>query len=370
MTDQSLLSVNAGSSSVRLDLFSGLVRVKQSHIGAKDIDAAAALRAFADGAPTVRVVAHRVVHGGPSLNAACIVSAEVEAEIRRAARLAPLHNPVALHWLEASRQVFGAGALQVAAFDTAFYANLPDVSRRYALPKALAERHGARRYGFHGLAHAAMLQRWQARARQRSGARVISFQLGAGCSITASRGGVAVDTSMGFSPVEGLVMATRCGDLDPGLMTYLQQYEQLTPAQMEHLLNRESGLLGMAGDADMQRLLARADPDARAAVDLYCYRARKYVGAYLAALDGADAILFGGGVGENAREIRARVLRGMQWCGIELDEDANGAARAAGNEARISTRGSGIEVWVIPVDEAQIIAAQARELLTNGADRE
>jgi acetate kinase len=367
MTDQPLLAVNAGSSSVRLDLFSGLRHVKQAHLKGEDIDATAALRAFAEGTPIVRVVAHRVVHGGPRLQAACIVSEEVEVEIRRAVRLAPLHNPIALRWMDASRQVFGAGALQVAAFDTAFYANLPEVSRRYALPKALAERHGARRYGFHGLAHAAMLQRWQAGAGQCSGARVISLQLGAGCSITASRGGEAADTSMGFSPAEGLVMATRCGDLDPGLVTYLQTQEQMTPAQMEDLLNRGCGLLGMAGDADMQRLLARTDPDASAAVDLYCYRARKYVGAYLAALGGADAILFGGGVGENAPEIRARILRGMQWCGIELDEDAN---RTAQNEARISTSQSGIEVWVIPVDEAQIIASQARELLKNAADHE
>ena len=367
MTDRSLLAVNAGSSSVRLDLFSGPSRVKQSHLKGEDIDAAAALRTFAEGAPTVGVVAHRVVHGGPRLQAACVVSEEVEAEIRRVAGLAPLHNPLALRWMEASRQVFGAGAVQVAAFDTAFYANLPDVSRRYALPKALVERHGVRRYGFHGLAHAAMLQRWQAGAGQRSAARVISLQMGAGCSITASRGGEAVDTSMGFSPVEGLVMATRCGDLDPGLVTYLQAQEQMTPAQMEDLLNRRSGLLGMAADADMQRLLARTDPDASAAVDLYCYRARKYVGAYLAALGGADAILFGGGVGENAPQIRARILRGMQWCGIELDEDAN---RTAEKEARVSTSGSGIEGWVIPVDEAQIIAAQARELLKDTADHE
>jgi acetate kinase len=187
---------------------------------------------------------------------------------------------------------------------------------------------------------------------------VISLQLGAGCSITAIREGQAVDTSMGFSPLEGLVMATRSGDVDPGLLLFLQRAEGLTPDRMERLLNEESGLLGLSGvSGDMRALLEADDAEARLAVDVYCYRARKYIGAYLAALGGADAILFGGGVGEQAPDVRAQILAGLEGLGIVLDADANRAA--IGAERCISHPGSAAGVWVIPVDEAVILAQAA-----------
>ncbi len=360
-----LLTVNTGSSSVRLAAFApdgeSLSRLASGHFPGERSDPAAMLRAFlkGHGIGAVAAVAHRIVHGGARLTAPCRIDAAVETEIERLAPLAPLHNPRALEWIGACRALFGAETAQVAVFDTAFYAALPEVAATYALPRALCARHGIRRYGFHGIAHQAMWRRWrELRPDLREGGRVISLQLGAGCSITAIRDGQAVDTSMGFSPLEGLVMATRSGDVDPGLLLFLQRAGGLTPERMERLLNEESGLLGLSGvSADMRTLLNADDAGARLAVDVYCYRARKYIGAYLAALGGADAILFGGGVGEQAPEVRARILSGLVGLGIVPDLDTNRAA--VGAEMSISTRDSATEVWVIPVDEAVILAQAA-----------
>jgi acetate kinase len=288
----------------------------------------------------------------------------VEAEIERLAPLAPLHNPLALAWIRACREQLGAELPQVAVFDTGFYARLPEVARTYALPYTLMRKLIVRRYGFHGLAHEAMWRRW--RALRSADKCVISLQLGAGCSITAVCNGAPVDTSMGFSPLEGLVMATRAGDVDPGLLLYLQRAEGMTPERLEKLLNEESGLLGVSGaSSDMRALLTSSDPQARLAVDLYCYRARKYIGAYLATLGGADAILFGGGVGEHAPAVRAKILDSMQWAGIVLDAARNDAA--IGTEARISDLNSKVEVWVVPVDEAVILAQAAQAVLGQAA---
>ena len=361
-----VLTINTGSSSVRLAVFSPegelLSRRASGHFSGDLNDPAAMLRAFLrdhDVGAAVAVVAHRIVHGGARLTAPCRIDAAVEAEIERLAPLAPLHNPRALEWIRACRVPFGAETAQVAVFDTEFYATLPEAAATYALPRALCARHGIRRYGFHGIAHQAMWRRWrELRPDINAGGRVISLQLGAGCSITAIREGQVVDTSMGFSPLEGLVMATRSGDADPGLLLFLQRAEGLTPERMERLLNEESGLLGLSGvSGDMRALLDTDDAGARLAVAVYCYRACKYVGAYLAALGGADAILFGGGVGEHAPEVRAQILAGLEWLGIVLDADANRAA--VGAEMCISNRGSATEVWVIPVDEAAILAQAA-----------
>lgn len=362
-----ILTVNTGSSSIRLAAFrrceDGLTLVAAAHYGCHTGEAQAILGGFLAGnsLAAVEVMAHRVVHGGGRFAASCLLDAAVEGEIERLAVLAPLHNPVALAWIRAGRALLGAAVPQVAVFDTAFYTDLPAVARTYAIPAGLAEKHGLRRYGFHGLAHQGMVRRWC--QLQPVGARqVISLQLGAGCSITASVDGVALDTSMGFSPLEGLMMATRPGDIDAGLLLHLQQTEGLTPLRLERLLNHESGLLGVSGEsADMRALLASTAPAARLAVAMYCYRARKYVGAYLAVLGGADAILFGGGVGEHAATVREKILTGMEWCGIALDSEKNRAA--VGAEARISHQNSATEVWVIPVDEATILAQEAVTLL-------
>jgi acetate kinase len=360
-----VLTVNAGSSSVRIAAFApegeSLSRRAGEHFSGDRNDPAEILRAFLKdhGIEEVAVVAHRIVHGGAHLTAPCRIDAAVEAKIERLAPLAPLHNPRALEWIRACRALFGVETAQVAVFDTAFYATLPKVAATYALPRALAAKHGIKRYGFHGIAHQAMWRRWvELRPRARQGGCAISLQLGAGCSITAIRDGRAADTSMGFSPLEGLVMATRPGDVDPGALTFLARAEGLSLDRLERLLNEEAGLLGMSGTSgDMRTLLEADDEDARLAVDVYCYRARKYIGAYLAALGGAEAILFGGGVGEHAPLVRAKILAGLGWLGIVLDPDANRAA--VGTEMCISHRSSKVELWVIPVDEAAILAQAA-----------
>lgn len=365
-----VLTINTGSSSVRLAAFApGEAELRACGDEHHDLGAgtpAELLAAFVKRHLSSRpqLVAHRVVHGGARLTSTRRIDAGVEAEIGRIAPLAPLHNPVALAWVRACREVLGVDMPQVAVFDTAFYAQLPEVAATYALPHELGARHEVRRYGFHGLAHQALWSRWRAlRPDIAEGGRVISFQLGAGCSATAIDRGRPLDTSMGFSPLEGLVMATRCGDLDPGLVTFLQRAEGLNAADMERLLNEGSGLRGVSGiSGDMRILLAADDPRARLAVRLYCYRARKYLGAYLAVLGGADAILFGGGVGEHAAAVRAGILDGMDWAGIRLDDAANAAA--VGREGRISAADSRIEVWVIPVDESRILAQEALAVMT------
>jgi len=363
-----VLTVNAGSSSIRLQVLqatgTGLQRLADLHYAQPEQPPEEVLRELLsrlDGKP-VDVIAHRIVHGGERLLASCLIDEQVEREIGRLAPLAPLHNPAALAWLATCRSLLGSKVPHVAVFDTAFYAGLPEVARHYALPRELAARAGLRRFGFHGLAHQRLLQRWrQLQPGAPADARVISLQLGAGCSITASRGGAPLDTSMGFSPLEGLVMATRCGDLDAGLLLHMQRELAMGAGEIDRLLNGASGLLGVSGaSADMRVLLQSGDAAARFAVELYCYRARKYVGAYLAVLGGIDAVLFGGGVGEHAPVVRERILDGLEWAGIALDPRANQAA--IGAEARIDPVGTTAPqatVWVIPVDEAVVLAQQA-----------
>ncbi len=363
-----ILIINTGSASTKLTAYevSGdrSRPLHSEHYGAGEASPQALLEQFlAAHDMQVDAVCHRVVHGGSRLTGACLIDEDVEGEIERLAALAPLHNPVALSWIKASRSVFRRDPPHVAVFDTAFYTRLPPRARTYALPGALAQAYEIRRYGFHGIAHRAMWQRWcRLRPDLPDGGRLISLQLGGGCSMTATRDGTPLDTSMGFSPVEGLVMASRSGDLDPSVVTYLMREKGLSHQDVDRLLNEASGLKGVSGNsADMAVVLEDDAPASRAAVDLYCYRIRKYLGAYLAALGGADGIIFGGGVGEHAPLIRARALAGMEWCGIALDSHANEAT--VGREGRISQPASGIEAWVTPVDEAAVLAQEAYNVL-------
>lgn len=304
-------------------------------------------------------VAHRFVHGGPTLLATCEIDRSVELELEVARPLAPLHLPRALAWLLASRAEW-PDARQVAAFDTAFFRDLPRAASTYALPVEV-RRAGIRRYGFHGLAHQAMWRGLVAARPDLAEGRAITFQLGAGCLAAAIDAGRPLDTSMGFTPLEGLVMATRAGDVDPGALLHLLANGPLGVADLQRILDEESGLRGLAGDGDMRRVLAREDDDARLAVDVYCHRARKVLGAYLAVLGGADAIVFGGGVGESAAPIRAGICEGFGWCGLDFDFDAN--ARAGAGAQRIARRGSRIDVWIIPVDEQAVLLDEALRLL-------
>jgi acetate kinase len=363
-----ILTVNTGSSSVRLGLFQktekGLKRTDERHIKSVEDAPEDLLRNFLHTRlGDITAVSHRVVHGGSKLTKSCLISKEVEQEIGRLSILAPLHNPVALKWILACRAVMAEGIPQVAVFDTAFYASMPEVSSMYALPRDLCEEHGIRRYGFHGIAHTAMLKRFKKlRPDIFNRGKVISVQLGSGCSVTAVKAGRPIDTSMGFSPNEGLVMSTRSGDVDSGLLVYLQTEAGFSVREVDKILNTSSGLLGVSGiSGDMKTLLDSDDPHARTAIEIYCYRVKKYLGAYTAALGGVDSILFGGGVGESSSFMRDKILENSRWYGVELDKKVN--ADTAGTEAKISSPESRVDIWVIPVDEAPVIAEEAVALL-------
>ena len=319
----------------------------------------------------VRAVAHRIVHGGISFSASCVLDAVAERALLALRELAPLHLPIALDWVTLCRGIFGPDVPQIAVFDTAFFAALPAVAQHYAIPLDLQKTHGMRRFGFHGAAHDSMLRRVQhLRPDLDRGGRIISIQLGAGCSIAAIDRGVPQDTSMGFSPLEGLVMSTRSGDIDAGLVTFLERTAGFAPERLERVLNMESGLLGLSGlSGDMRTLLASKSRDAEFAIELYCYRIRKYIGAYIAVLGGIDVIVFGGGVGEHSPEVRERVLAGMEWCGVTIDHDRNDAARGTEEiDTRISISRGSVDVWVVAVDEGAVLAREAAAVLQGRAN--
>ena len=364
------LTINTGSSSVRLGLFDknsqGLSLVEEKYVKSDEDAAENIINLFLrKRLRTIVAVAHRIVHGGSDLTKPCLINEKIEKKLEQLSYFAPLHNPVALQWIRACRAVIGAEIPQIAVFDTAFYTEMPDVGRIYALPKDLCSEHGIKRYGFHGIAHRAMLQRFKIlRPDIGKQGRVISTQLGSGCSITAIKDGRPVDTSMGFSPNEGLVMSTRSGDIDSGVITYLQNYTGLTINEIDKILNQSSGLLGVSGlSGDMRTLLATDNRDAQLPVELYCYRVKKYLAAYMAALGGAQVVLFGGGVGENSPLIRKKILDNMEWCGISLDSHAND--ETIGEEGCISSDKSMVEVIVIPVDEAAVMAEVAVNVMGN-----
>jgi len=319
----------------------------------------------------VRAVAHRIVHGGISFSASCVLDAAAERALLALKELAPLHLPIALDWVTLCRGIFGPDVPQIAVFDTAFFAALPAVAQHYAIPLDLQKTHGMRRFGFHGAAHDSMLRRVQhLRPDLDRGGRIISIQLGAGCSIAAIDRGVPQDTSMGFSPLEGLVMSTRSGDIDAGLVTFLERTAGFAAERLERVLNMESGLLGLSGlSGDMRTLLASKSRDAEFAIELYCYRIRKYIGAYIAVLGGIDVIVFGGGVGEHSPEVRERVLAGMEWCGVTIDHDRNDAARGTEEiDTRISISRGSVDVWVVAVDEGAVLAREAAAVLQGRAN--
>jgi acetate kinase len=312
----------------------------------------------------IEAVGHRVVHGGEHFTRSVLVDADVLRRLDETIDLAPLHNPHNLSGIRAVQAALGAGVPQVASFDTAFHHTLPEVAYLYALPYQYYRRYQVRRYGFHGTSHRYVAHRYrQLTGRTREQTNLVTLHLGNGCSACAIKGGRSVDTSMGFTPLEGLVMGTRSGDLDPAILDYVAAKEGLSLPQVEAVLNKSSGLLGVSGlTPDMRELLAEAaehdDRRARIAVALFSYRVRKYVGAYLAAMDGAEAIVFAGGIGENAPQVRADVCAGLGWLGAELDPIAN-AATVGGREGRIDTGGGRLELWVIPTDEELLIARDA-----------
>jgi acetate kinase len=352
--------VNAGSSSVRFAVAAAVAGQgpplisKRDHRGREGMSDEE-LRQLVGPAPPA-LVAHRVVHGGPRHFATHAFDDAVVAAVSAMTPLAPLHNPATLRWLARCQAVWPE-VQQLAVFDAGFFAELPPVARTYALPAELRARFDIRRLGFHGLAHRSMWQRFAARTA-RPPTRVITFQLGSGCSAAALRDGRPIDTSMGFSPLEGLVMATRSGDVDPGLLLHLASEHGLSPAELANALNDRGGLAGLAeGGGDMRALLASNTPEARLAIEVYCYRARKYLGAYTAALGGCDAILIGGGVGEKAPAVRHGILAGLEELGIELA--AKPAAASDTALLKLSADTSRVGVFVVPTDEESVMAEEA-----------
>lgn len=303
---------------------------------------------------------HRVVHGGELFSQSTLITEEVLKGIEECIQLAPLHNSNNLEGIRAARQVLGSELPQVVVFDTSFHGSMPEQAYLYALPYHLYQRHRIRRFGFHGTSHRFVAGRYAAlRQLTTEQTNVITLHLGNGCSAAAIRAGRSVDTSMGMTPLEGLVMGTRSGDIDPALVTLIADKEGLSLQEVEALLNDQSGLLGISGLTNDMRILLTESKEhnnrrARLAIEIFCYRAKKYIGAFLACMGGADAVIFTGGIGENSPEIRARICVGMEWAGLRLDPGSN--QQAIGLERRISTDDSVLHSFVIPTDEELLIA--------------
>jgi len=316
----------------------------------------------------IEAVGHRVVHGGERFSQSIRVDDEVWKGLEALVELAPLHNPHNLRGIAAARAALGPGVPQVAVFDTAFHHALPETAYLYAIPYQFYRRYRVRRYGFHGTSHRYVAYRYrQLTGRTAAATKIITMHLGNGASACAIVEGRSIDTSMGFTPLEGLVMGTRSGDLDPAILDFISIKEGLTPREVDSLLNKQSGLLGVSGLTSNMRELLEEDAEhgdrrARLAVELFCYRAKKYLGAYLAAIGGADAIVFAGGIGENAPAIRAKICEGLDWFGIGVDASKNAAL--VGREGRIDRDGSRVELWVIPTDEELLIARDTWRVVT------
>jgi len=321
------------------------------------------------GAGEVSLVTHRVVHGGERFTQATVITDEVLAQVEALNPLAPLHNPVNVAGIRALRRLIPA-APHVAVFDTAFHHTQPNYAYLYGLPWELYEKKRVRRYGFHGTSHHYVsLRAAQFLKRHPDQLRLVSCHLGNGSSLCAVDRGRSVDTSMGFTPAEGLIMGTRCGDVDAGVLAFLERTEGLTASQSEELLNKSSGLLGLSGiSSDMREILKAAyEGHHRALVALkaYCYRVKKYIGAYVASMGGLDAVIFTAGIGQGSAEVRALALTGLDCMGITFDEELNREADGFDEVCRISPDNSRVWVLVVPTDEEKMMAIEALRALSD-----
>jgi len=308
---------------------------------------------------TIAAIGHRVVHGGDRFAAPIRVTAEVLSELEALAPLAPLHQPHNLAEIRNAASLF-PGVPQVACFDTAFHATMPKYERMLGLPRVYFDK-GVKRYGFHGLSYESVTCRLPGICPLAATGRTVICHLGSGASLCALLAGKSVATTMGFTPLDGLLMGTRAGAIDPGVVLYLLRHERMTPEQVEHLLDRESGLLGVSGiSSDMRDLLTSAAPDAADAVNLFCYRVAREVGAMAAALEGLDAIVFTGGIGENSPEVREKVCDRLGWLGVLFDIAANRAAAT-----RLNAAGSRVSILRVPTDEEAVIARHAAHAITS-----
>lgn len=361
-----ILVVNAGSSSLKLRVLEGAADTVTGSADLPVLQGAADLAALKDAlesAGPVDAVGHRVVHGGTMFSAPVVVDASVRKRLASLTDLAPLHQPKSLAALDAVTTVLGP-VPAVACFDTAFHASIPDAGATYALPAEWRQRWALRKYGFHGLSHSYVSRRAVSLLGLGPGSRVVTCHLGAGASLCAVLDGRSVDTTMGFTPLDGLVMATRSGSVDPGLVLWLESHAGMPPAEVADTLENRSGLFGLAGTADMREALARASAgDARAVLarDVYLHRLRGLVATMAAALGGLDALVFTGGVGENSAEIRSRAMDGLGFLGVEVDEAANSGAAA--DDREIGAAGAAARTLVIAAREDLEIAAQVRSVL-------
>ena len=309
----------------------------------------------------IAAVGHRVVHGGEKFTKSVVIDDAVVDQIEDCIDLAPLHNPANLKGIYASREILGPGVPQVAVFDTSFHSTMPDTSYLYAIPYQLYVRHKVRRYGFHGTSHRYVAYRYRIiTGKSYDETNIITVHLGNGCSACAIQKGSSINTSMGLTPLEGLVMGTRGGNIDPSILEFLHHKEGFSLDQLDALLNKQSGLLGISGlTNDMRDLLEEErlhqDRRARLAIDIFCLRVKHYIGSYLAQMNGADAIVFTGGIGENSHEVRERICQDMDVFGIALDKKKN-KATVGRKEGDLATEKSRIRLWVIPTNEELLIA--------------
>lgn len=323
---------------------------------ASDKSGITAIKSTAD----IHAVGHRVVHGGELFSESALIDSKVLQGIEDCIDLAPLHNPNNLKGITAARDLLGKDVPQVAVFDTSFHHSIPEPAYLYAIPYHLYRRNRIRRYGFHGTSHRYVAFRYRAlRGLTREQTNIITLHLGNGCSAAAIRQGNSVDTSMGMTPLEGLVMGTRSGDLDPAIVNLIAAKEGMSSSEVETLLNTQSGLLGISGLTNDMRVLQdelkqHEDRRVRLSIEVFCYRARKYIGAFLASMGGADAVVFTGGIGENSPEIRARICEGMEWASLKIDAAKNQQTVAC--EGLISTDDSKLAAYAIPTDEELLIA--------------
>lgn len=316
----------------------------------------------------ISAVGHRVLHGGEKFVQPTLVNEEVVSEIEKLSDLGPLHNPANAKGIRACMKLM-PNVPQVAVFDTAFHATMPDYAYTYALPYKYYENYGIRRYGFHGTSHRYVTSQAQKMLKtmnvDTATSRIITLHLGNGSSMAAVVGGKVVDTSMGVTPAEGLMMGTRCGDIDPAILTYLGKKLNASPEDLDDLINKKSGLLGVSGvSSDMRDVENSADEGnkrSKLALEIFCYRIRKYIGAYTAAMGGLDAIVFTGGIGENSKTIRARICENMDFFGIELDSEKNDKLKGP---ADISEDGSKVRILLIPTNEERVIARETVQVVT------
>ena len=314
----------------------------------------------------IDAIGHRVVHGGENFTDSCLITPPIMQELRKLIELAPLHNPHNLRGVQAAQSIL-SGVPNVAVFDTAFHHQMPDYAFIYGLPYQLYRKYKIRRYGFHGMSHSYVSRRLaELVERGLREMNVITCHLGNGASLAAIKQGVSVDTSMGFSPLEGLVMGTRSGDLDPAVILHIMGREELSLHEANTLLNKHSGMMGISGiSADMREIIEEMEHgaySAKLAFHVYCYRIKKYIGAYAAAMGGLDAIAFTGGVGENAVLVREEVTNGLEFLGIKLDKRRNNAA--TGKESLVNAKDSQVAVAVVPTNEELVIAVDTVDIVS------